>query len=152
MHLTFEKTKKQTFMKKILLLLFSLSLFSTSVVMADDDKTPPKENGEKDKKLIIYVARHITTGSPIKRNLPASPVYCVYNPLLSQVELEFWDDCGMVDVSVENWDTGDIYTLYTNSSLGYVTLSIPDIAGNYTLSIFLENGDIFEGDFVIESL
>ncbi len=78
-------------------------------------------------------------------------LYAFYDRMLSAICTTVTSDIGHIEVSVSNLTTGESWYDYFDSRVITQTLlSISGNSGYYKVTYISEDGNIYEGDFVIE--
>ena len=129
-------------MKKLIASLCSLLLvFSAATISAstskDDIKSAP-----------ITIRPGGESSSNIRPRTPAFiPITGLYDD--GRIILDFIEEIGTLNITVENQSTGEMYFDYCDSADGHFEMEISASKGNYLLTIQTENGTIYYGDFTL---
>lgn len=127
--------------KKLIPITLALAaMFCTLPLLGEN---PP----EKQKEIPI---RQIVT-KPIVRDLSCMPIRAYYDGMSSVIYTSFLSDLGIVEMTVTNLSTGEIWSGEFNSSITMQTaLSVSGNLGCYTIVYVSESGDIYEGLLLLE--
>lgn len=111
-------------------------------VASSFEKTNVRQANEN---VVIAIRLKPTTPSTAPRTIPAQ-ISAEYNDVLNSVVATLANAGTSVDVSIENLSTGESYG-DTVSGSGMALIPISGTSGVWLLTISLENGDVYEGEF-----
>ncbi len=77
------------------------------------------------------------------------PISCEYSSISSALVFYFYTDIGLVSIVVTNLVTGECESGTVNSQFGVVSFPITGGSGRYQLSISTQNGETYNGWFVL---
>ena len=125
--------------KLIPITLVLAAMFCTLPLLGEN---PP----EKQKEIPI---RQIVT-KPIVRDLSCMPIRAYYDGMSSVIYTSFLSDLGIVEMTVTNLSTGEIWSATQESSTtSFNVIYVSGSQGFYILEYTTEAGDIYEGCFVL---
>lgn len=126
-------------MKKALLFSVALlMLLPVQNIIADDDN-----------KTVVLEIDIYQTKQAAQRSFVDIPLECYYVGFDSSVVTVFSEDIGIVDISIVNTSTGEVFFDTVDSKGGQCAVRISGEDGTYILQIGTESGDIYEGEFTL---
>lgn len=126
-------------MKKILLFSVALLLLlPVQNITADDDN-----------KTVVLEIDIYQTAKRLQRSFVDIPLECYYVGFDSSVVIVFSEDIGIVDISIVNTSTGEVFFDTVDAKDGQYAVGISGEDGLYRITITTESGDEYEGEFSI---
>lgn len=132
--------KIKLLMKKRIILIIS-ALLSLSVFTTNADEKPVKT---------VIPLNKIKDSQILNRSLTQQPIESCYIGMLNLVQTDIYRDLGEVFVEISNVSTGEISSDSFDSGLTpQHFLPISGNSGYYQVTYIIENGDIYEGLFIL---
>lgn len=119
--------------------IFMMGMVSPFIVAADDEdeeeievkeNTGGDENGDGPRGLDV-------------------PIVAAYNETTHLVSVSFLSNVGMVNIDIENEDTGTISSYMVNSAISHHSFLISGDSGLWTITFTLANGAEYVGEWVV---
>lgn len=115
-----------------------LGAISPILLIADDD----------DEEIVVKTNTGGDGGDEGPRGLDI-PIQASYNSLSHLVSVDFLSNVGMVNIDIENEDTGTISSYLVNSAISHHSFLISGDSGLWTITFTLANGAEYVGEWVV---
>jgi len=126
-------------MKKIIFLSALLLPFFAFEMSADEEPA------------VMKIPLEILPGNNLTRNFAEENLECYYCDDMSTITTTFFDDLGIVHLTITNTATGEVwYDTFDSGASPQVSTMISGTPGYYQIIYLVESGDVYEGCFTID--
>ena len=119
-------------------LCMACSLTAGAMALADEENVIVHKSGNP-----------LGPGVGIPKAPAVAPFSCTVDPEEGLLRVYFTGDLGQVVISVNEMATGVTTSMTVDSSEGIAQILLSGDPGFYAISFLLENGDIYEGTFML---